>query len=158
MSEIPSPLVRRMAMHLLRAVPVLALLVVVFLPGASLAGAPPDGDAPGAAASQTTIFGVTRESGGAVMVDLTPKEFSNGELSVAIGVNTHTVNDLDKYDLTRLVTLKADELEVTPVSAPRLRGHHNRGELVFPLKRMPASLTIEIRGLDDPDVRTFNWP
>lgn len=151
MSEADRSKGRSLGGHLVWAVPTAALIVV-----GVLAFVEPSSSS--ATAAQTQVFGVTRESGGAVMVSLTPKEFTDGRLVVAMGVTTHTVNDLDRYDLTKIVTLKAAGKEIAPVSAPQLEGHHNAGDLVFPLNEMPDSFAIEIRDLNTPGVRRFSWP
>lgn len=132
--------------HLLWIVPALAVAVGATL---ALAGAPDDTDG---------ILGVTRESGGAVVVTLTPETFEDRRLTVEMAVNTHTVDDLHTYDLREITTLRADDAEVAPISAPRLEGHHSDGDLVFPLESLPSALTIEVRGLDEPALRTFRWP
>ena len=110
------------------------------------------------AAANDGVFGVTRESGGAAMVALTPKNFADGKLTVDIQVNTHSVNDLDKYDLTKIVALDIGGKTVAPASAPKLRGHHNAGQLVFPVATLPKGFTIKIQGLDQPAERVFSWP
>lgn len=103
------------------------------------------------------ILGTTKLSGGAVSVELTPASFADGRLVVDIRVNTHTVNDLDKYDLKSITTLETAGESVAPVSAPKLAGHHNSGELEFPLRALPDSMTITIQGLDEPATRIFLW-
>ena len=105
-----------------------------------------------------TILGVTRESPGEVTVVLTPETFGDARLTVFIAINTHSVDDLDRYDLTRITTLELPSGSVSPVAAPRLSGHHNSGELAFPVEALPDSLAIVIRGLDDPAERVFTWP
>ena len=110
------------------------------------------------AAADNGVFGVTRESAGAAMVALTPKKFADGKLIVDIQVNTHSVNDLDKYDLTKIVSLDVGGKLAAPTSAPKLRGHHNSGQLVFPVAALPKAFTIKIQGLDQPAERAFSWP
>ncbi len=104
------------------------------------------------------VMGVTRKSDGRATVELTPKDYAQGKLTVEIRVNTHTVDDLDKYDLSELTTLEWTGKAVHPTSAPKLRGHHNTGALVFPVTPLPNAFSIIIRGLDEPAVRTFTWP
>ena len=91
------------------------------------------------------------------MVELTPEKYDKGRLTVSIRVNTHTVNDLDKYDLKAITKLEFDGKKVAPTSAPKLRGHHNSGELVFPLQSLPKAFTIKIENLDQ-KLRVFAWP
>lgn len=157
MSDSSRSAAHRAAPHLLWLIPALVLIAVVAVPGFSFS------DSSGAVApppdpSQASILGVTRESDGPVTVALTPKELSDGGLTVEMAVNTHTVNDLHTYDLTHIVTLKVDGKTIPPVSAPELEGHHGGGDLVFPLETMPDALTIEIRGLNGVELRTFTWP
>ncbi|WP_248360031.1 hypothetical protein [Anaeromyxobacter oryzae] len=104
------------------------------------------------------IIGVTRESAGAVTVTVTPRRHAEGRLFVDIAVTTHTVNDLDKHDLMKSVSLEVEGKSIAPTSAPGLRGHHSRGQLVFPLETLPRSFAITIRGLDEPAVRVLSWP
>ena len=111
-----------------------------------------------AATAGKKIFGVTKESGGAVSVELTPERMREGRLEVEIRVNTHTVNDLDKYDLKQITTLEFADESINPTSAPKLEGHHNRGTLAFPLSALPSAFSIKIRGLDKPELRVFSWP
>jgi len=106
----------------------------------------------------SSLFGVTRESKGAVTIELTPKKHENGQLVVSMKVTTHTVNDLDKYDLKRQTELEFDSKKVHPTSAPKLKGHHNSGQIVFPLNVMPKAFSIKIRGIDEPKLRVFSWP
>jgi hypothetical protein len=103
-------------------------------------------------------LGVTKETTGAVMIALTPKQFSDGKLVVDMQVTTHTINDLDKYDLTKVVSLEAGGQKVAPTSAPKLHGHHNSGQLVFPLAALPKAFSIKIEGLDQPALRVLSWP
>ena len=103
------------------------------------------------------ILGVTRISEGRVTVELTPEKHAKGRLTVSIRVNTHSVNDLDKYDLKAITRLEFDGKKLAPSSAPKLRGHHNAGELVFPLQALPTAFTIKIENLDQ-RLRVFSWP
>ncbi len=102
--------------------------------------------------------GPTKFSDGEVSVELIPQKYENGIFTVSIGVNTHTVNDLDKYDLAALTTLEWNGQKYRPSSAPSLSGHHNLGELKFDLPREPEAYTIAILGLHDAGTRTFTWP
>jgi hypothetical protein len=109
-------------------------------------------------AAEGGVLGVKKESAGAATVAMTPKKFADGQLVVDIQVNTHTVNDLDKYDLTKIVSLEAPGQKVAPKSAPKLRGHHTSGQLVFPLASLPKAFAIKIQGLDQPAERVLSWP
>lgn len=104
------------------------------------------------------VFGKTVTAGDEVAVDLTPRAYSNGRLEMEIRVTTHTVNDLDRYDLKQITLLRAPGIELRPVSAPQLRGHHNRGKLVFELTELPSAFQVEIRGLPGKEAMTFKWP
>ena len=111
-----------------------------------------------AAAADGKILGVTKESAGAATVALTPKKFADGQLLVDMQATTHTLNDLDKYDLTKIVSLEFDGQKVAPALAPKLRGHHSSGQLTFPVKALPKSFAIKIQGLDQPAERVLSWP
>ncbi len=133
-----------------------ALFAFAVVAGASLVSAL--ADAPPSVHTEGQILGVTKESAGAVTVTLTPRRYAGGELFVDLGVKTHTVNDLERYDLKKIVSLDFDGKSIRPTSAPRLRGHHNSGQLVFPLTVLPGSFAIKIRGLDQPALRVLSWP
>lgn len=104
------------------------------------------------------VIGVTKENTGTVFLDLTPKKFKDGKLFVKIGVNTHSVNNLNEYDLKKITTLEVDGKTYHPTSAPSLGGHHSRGELVFELSAMPKKMTIKIENLNNVALREFKWP
>jgi hypothetical protein len=104
------------------------------------------------------VIGVKKTSDGAVTVDLTPIDYSDGKLFVRIGVDTHSVDDLDTYDLKRITTLDAGSFQIKPVSAPRLGGHHGGGKIVFELEKLPAAFKISIKDLDNNPNREFIWP
>ena len=78
-----------------------------------------------------SIFGVTKQSKGEVIVELTPEKFVEGRLFATISVSTHNVDDLHKYDLKEITTLELGDQNIKPVSAPNLRGHHSKDKLVF---------------------------
>ena len=111
-----------------------------------------------ASAAEGGILGVTKESPGAASIALTPKQVADGKLFVDIQVTTHTINDLDKYDLTKVVSLEAGGQKVAPSSAPKLHGHHNSGQLAFPLAALPKSFSIKFEGFDQPARRVMSWP
>ncbi len=99
----------------------------------------------------------TKSSPGEVMVDLTPTAFENGKLRVDMTVTTHSVNDLNTYDLTKITRLTANGKEYRPITAPTLAGHHATGELGFQLEQLPPEFTITIENLHDPGTREFVW-
>lgn len=136
----------------------LRVLVALGLLGLAMASAARASADSLTAAAESPILGVTKESKGAVTVALTPEHLRDGRLVVEIKVNTHTVNDLEKYDLTKITTLELEGKVIRPTSAPKLKGHHNSGELVFPLGTLPRAIVIKIRGLDKPELRVFSWP
>jgi len=99
----------------------------------------------------------TASSSGEVMVDLTPKDYEEGKLFVEIGVNTHTVNNLDSYDLKEITSLNYRDDVYFPLQALSLSGHHNNGQLVFEIPEKPDHFTILIEDLHDPGNREFSW-
>jgi len=99
----------------------------------------------------------TEFSSGEVAVDLTPKKYAEGKLFVQIGISTHTVNDLDSYNLKEIIELRYKDRIYNPLEAPSLSGHHNNGELIFEIEEEPAQFTILINGLHDLAVREFSW-
>lgn len=101
---------------------------------------------------------LSRTSEGEVSVELLPKEYKEGKFIVGIGVNTHTVGDLDQYNLQEIITLITKGKSYKPISTPSLSGHHNSGELVFELPQEPTEYQITIVGLDAVPTRNFNWP
>ncbi|MBU3915000.1 hypothetical protein KKA14_05635 [bacterium] len=104
------------------------------------------------------IFGVTKHSNGNTTVDLTPLSYEDGKLIVKISVNTHNVDDLDKYNLKEITKLETGSRAIKPVSTPSLGGHHNSGKIVFEVDVLPEKFSIGITGLDSPDKREFSWP
>jgi hypothetical protein len=133
-----------------------ALLASTVITGAGLASGL--ADASSAELDDPAIFGVTKESAGPVTVTLTPRTHAEGRLFIDIAVNTHSVNDLDKHDVKKIVSLELDGKSIAPASVPSLRGHHSRGQLVFPLETVPRAFAIVIRGLDEPALRVLTWP
>jgi hypothetical protein len=147
----------RKANHAASRVAARALLASAVITSAGLAIGLAD-TSPAERDNATRVIGVTKESAGAVTVTLTPRRHAEGQLFVDIAVSTHTVNDLDKYDVKKIVSLELDGKSIAPTSAPSLRGHHSRGQLVFPLETVPPAFAIEIRGLDEPALRVLSWP
>ena len=77
-----------------------------------------------------------KNQAGNVTIDVTweGNQASIGALRFAVVMDTHSV-DLDKYDLSKLATLRNDKgREVTPTTwdGPPGGGHHRSGVLVFP--------------------------
>jgi len=104
------------------------------------------------------------DSQGAVIVDITPKNFTAETLDFDVSLNTHSV-DLS-MDLATLATLTTDTGVTTlPASlwdAPH-GGHHVAGTLQFPASVDGKSvlegakqITIKIVNLDAPE-RVFTW-
>lgn len=101
----------------------------------------------------------TKSRNSKVSIELTPSKFENGELIVDFSINTHSV-DLSQYDLKEIVVLDIDGETFKPVSAPKMSGHHNSGELVF---NVPESLRsnafkIIVSDLPNIDKRVLEWP
>ncbi|MBU4226136.1 MAG: hypothetical protein KKC71_10005, partial [Chloroflexi bacterium] len=103
------------------------------------------------------------DSQGAVIVEITPKNFTAETLDFNVSLNTHSV-DLS-MDLSTLATLTTDTGVTVPASlwdAPR-GGHHVEGTLQFPASVAGKSvlegakqITIKIVNLDVPE-RVFTW-
>lgn len=104
------------------------------------------------------IIGSQKSSDGNVTVDLTPLSYDDGRLVVKISINTHNVDDLNKYNLKEIIALEIGNDSIKPVKTPRLGGHHNTGNIEFEVKKLPASFVIGITGLDSPGKREFKWP
>src|SRR3989338_4799068 len=104
---------------------------------------------PPPAVSNTTLptDSLTRTSEDEVSVELVPKEYKAGKFIVSIGINTHTINNLEQYNLKDIITLTTDGKSYNPVTTPTLSGHHNSGELVFELPQEPTQFQITITGL-----------
>jgi len=149
---------RRKETSVFRIASASALLAFAVVTTLVLANSRSDTPPPVGLENSSKIFGVTKESAGAVTVTLTPKKHVEGQLFVEIAVTTHTINDLEKYDLKKIATLDFTEQSIAPTSAPALRGHHNSGQLVFPLAAMPGAFAIKLHGLDQPVLRVLSWP
>ncbi len=104
------------------------------------------------------IFGIKKQSGGDVTVDLTPLSYEEGKLVLRVSINTHNVNDLNKYDLKKITTLEIGSNVINPVKTPRLGGHHNSGKIVFEIDEFPKQFAVGITGLNSPGKREFVWP
>ncbi len=100
----------------------------------------------------------TKSSQGEVSVDLTPAKYEQGQFYFDVSINTHTVNDLNKYDLKEITILEYLGKDYHPISALKLNGHHNNGELVFSMDKEPENFVIKITNLHDLSVREFSWP
>lgn len=100
----------------------------------------------------------SRSSEGEVSVELMPKGYRDGKFTMGMAVNTHTISDLNKYDLKAITTLTVAGKTYNPISVPELGGHHNSGELIFELPVEPQEYQITISGLDAVPTRTFTWP
>lgn len=107
--------------------------------------------------SNDVLVSLTRTSSGEVSVDLTPTTFENGLLYITISVDTHTINNLNTYNLTENVELLYKGKTYKPVNAPSLQGHHSVGELVFKLEEEPKEFTIIMYQLHDIETREFVW-
>lgn len=104
------------------------------------------------------IFGVKKQSGGDVTVELTPLSYEEGELILRISINTHNVDDLNNYDLKKIMTLEIGSTVINPVKTPRLGGHHNSGKIVFEVEELPKQFAVGITGLNLAGKREFIWP
>lgn len=103
------------------------------------------------------------DSQGAVIVDVTPKDFTAETLDFDVSLNTHSI-DLN-MDLAALAFLTINTGITVPASlwdAPR-GGHHVEGTLQFPASLDGKSvlegakqITINIVDLDSPE-RVFTW-
>lgn len=93
---------------------------------------------------------------GDVAIELVPKGFEEGILTVDISANTHSV-DLSQFDLTKITTLKYGGKTAKPINAPQLSGHHVSGQMQFKLDKEPQEFEITIRGIPNVEERTFNW-
>jgi|GEM_PF-4555334 len=103
------------------------------------------------------FLGASRAAPGTVMIELTPTTYQNGRLEVQMSVTTHSANDLDTYDLTKVVTLEVQGKRIAPVAAPKLEGHHNRGQLAFEAPALKSPFSIVISDLHDPGRKVFSW-
>ncbi len=93
---------------------------------------------------------------GDVLIELTPQGFSEGELTVLLSANTHSV-DLGKYDLKEATTLVIDGKGFKPEEYPAMRGHHVSGKLVFKTGVEADSFVIVIKGIPSVNERVFEW-
>jgi len=93
---------------------------------------------------------------GDVQIDLTPAGIANGKLTISFATNTHSV-DMEQFDLKKITVLSYNGKNYAPVSAPKLSGHHNSGEIVFDLNEMPKSFKITIKGIPNVNERVYEW-
>jgi hypothetical protein len=93
---------------------------------------------------------------GDVLIELTPQKIIDKKMLVKISVNTHSV-DLSRFDLLALTSLEFDGKKTSPLSAPRLSGHHSSGTLEFPVEGEGKKFRITILGIDSVEERVFEW-
>ncbi|MBI5391893.1 hypothetical protein HZB00_02730 [Candidatus Woesearchaeota archaeon] len=103
-----------------------------------------------------TFSYATKTSSGTVTIDLTPVAIKNNQLVFTVNLNTHTV-DLEQYNLQMLTTLSYNGKNVKPLNSILLAGHHNTGELVFPVEGKPEHFNVVIIGIPDVSMREFAW-
>ncbi len=99
----------------------------------------------------------TKTSVGQVSIDLTPKGIVDGKFTFDIEVNTHTINNLNEYDIKQNIIMNYDKKSIKPIFAPQLSSHHNSGVLVFDLNKAPKEFSINIIGIPDVNERSLKW-
>ncbi|MBI4441192.1 hypothetical protein HY639_03420 [Candidatus Woesearchaeota archaeon] len=92
---------------------------------------------------------------GDVLVELQPMGVENGQFTISIRVNTHSV-DLSSIDLMQQVAFESNGQSVKPTSGLQLSGHHASGKLSFPVA-VPAQFTVRIRGIPLQQERVYMW-
>lgn len=110
-----------------------------------------------------------RNQAGNVTIDVTweTNQASSDSLRFTVEMNTHSV-DLDKYDLSKLSTLRTDKgREVTAIAwdGPSGGGHHRSGALVFPateggkplIDGETGSVELSIRDVAGVKERVLRW-
>ena len=95
-------------------------------------------------------------SSGDVQIDLTPKGTVDGKITFDFASSTHSVS-MEQFDLMKLTSLSYDGKSYVPISAPKLSGHHNSGEIVFDLSELPKNFKITIKGIPNVEERIFEW-
>jgi hypothetical protein len=93
---------------------------------------------------------------GDVAIELIPQKITSDELVLSISMNTHSV-ELDAFNLLEMSTLHYNSKIVQPVDAPKLRGHHVSGELVFPLDQKVSQFSVSIENIPLVGKRIFSW-
>lgn len=104
---------------------------------------------------QDTVY-VKQISEGDVTLEFLPR-WEDSVLVIKVTANTHSV-DLSGVNLQERARLIVDDMEVTPMEAGSMRGHHAATTLVFPLSKRPNRFTLEITGVPDVPVRVITWP
>ena len=99
------------------------------------------------------LTGTTGE--GDVEISLTPV-VDGSVIKIQIAANTHSV-DLSQFDLMKIIKLVYENKKISPVSAPKLSGHHANGELVFNLEKEINSFAVTIEGIPKINERLFKW-
>ncbi|MBS3113381.1 hypothetical protein J4418_04840 [Candidatus Woesearchaeota archaeon] len=57
----------------------------------------------------------------------------------------------------KIIKLVYENKKISPVSAPKLSGHHANGELVFNLEKEINSFAVTIEGIPKINERLFKW-
>jgi hypothetical protein len=104
------------------------------------------------------IIGVKKTDQGDVVVNLEPRKYKDGKLTVRLQLETHNVNNLGTYNYKEIIKLESGNQKISPSSVPRIGGHHNTGDLVFNIDNLSDQFKIKVSGLNRPGVREFSWP
>jgi hypothetical protein len=104
------------------------------------------------------IIGVKKSDQGDVVVNLEPRKYKDGKLTVRLQLETHNVDNLGTYDYKKIIQLESGDQKISPSSVPRIGGHHNTGDLIFNIDNLSDQIKIKVSGLNRPGVREFSWP
>lgn len=110
-----------------------------------------------------------KSEGGSVTIEVTweNQQTSGNALEFAVVMDTHSV-DLDRYDLSKLATLRNDngqEVTATAWQGPPGGGHHRSGKLFFPASSAAKPLIdpdtkyleLTIRDIANVKERVLRW-
>jgi hypothetical protein len=106
-------------------------------------------------ASESSAGWAAKRVGDGVGFKLEPT-YEEGKLVFSVRVDTHS-GELADLDLKKSALLLIDGRKVAPIEAPRLKGHHAGGRLVFPLDEAPTRFAVELRGVRGKDLKA-EWP
>jgi hypothetical protein len=93
---------------------------------------------------------------GNVLIELTPYIFHKNRLSIKFGMHTKTI-DLDKFNLSKIITLEHEGKIFKPIIASKMSGHHSYGIFTFDVGTEISSFKIKINDIPKVQERIFKW-
>ena len=91
-----------------------------------------------------------------VEISLKPVLVTEEKIEFEIKVNTHSV-DLSGFNLMEIMFLRIGDNVYSPLSAPKLTGHHSSGKVEFEISGKPDSFEVRLDDIPKVMERIFIW-